>query len=137
MLDTRDLYEKKEELKQQVLDSFIETFPQYEEMTNDYEDILFEEEEIQSWKEDWLDEIAEIGEIEVLDDEVGSEFIYGVTLIDADEFEDYVEEMLKDYGYIPRDFPSWIEIDWKATADNVSQDYSEIAFQDKSYFYRS
>lgn len=49
----------------------METFEHYEDQTNDFEDILFEEEEIQSWKEDWLDEIAEIGEIEKIEDELG------------------------------------------------------------------
>ena len=71
-MDSRDLIEKREELKQQVLDSFLETFPHYEEQTPDFESILFEEEEIQSWKEDWLDEIEEITDIDTLEDEVSS-----------------------------------------------------------------
>ena len=100
-MDSRDLIEKREELKQQVLDSFNETFPQYEDMTDEYEDILFEEEEIQNWKEDWLDEIAEITDIEKLEDEVSSsEFNHGIYFIEEGDFVDYVEELLKDCGYI-------------------------------------
>ena len=139
-LDTRDLLERREELKQQVLDSFLENFPHYEEMTNDFEDILFEEEEIQSWKEDWLDEIEEITDIEKLEDEVndyaGDNFEDGVYLIVEDDFEDFVEQDLEDCGYIPKDFPTWIEIDWEATANNVKVDYTEVTYQGSSYLGR-
>ena len=139
-LDTRDLLERREELKQQVLDSFLENFPHYEEMTNDFEDILFEEEEIQSWKEEWLHEIEEITDIEKLEDEVndyaGDNFEDGVYLIVEDDFEDFVEQDLEDCGYIPKDFPTWIEIDWEATANNVRQDYTEVEFRGTTYLFR-
>ena len=139
-LDTRDLLERREELKQSVLDSFLENFPHYEEMTNDFEDILFEEEEIQSWKEEWLDEIEEITDIEKLEDEVndyaGDNFEDGVYLIVEDDFEDFVEQDLEDCGYIPKDFPTWIEIDWEATANNVRQDYTEVEFRGTTYLFR-
>ena len=134
-LDSRDLKEKREELQNQILDSFNETFPQYE--TDDFENILFEEEEVQSWKEDWLDEIVEITDIEKLEDEVSSsEWDYGITFISEDEFEDYCEELVEDCGYISKDFPTWIEIDWKATANNVKQDYSEVEYQGVTYLFR-
>ena len=139
-LDTRILLERREELKQSVLDSFLENFPHYEEMTNDFEDILFEEEEIQSWKEYWLDEIEEITDIEKLEDEVndyaGDNFEDGVYLIVEDDFEDFVEQDLEDCGYIPKDFPTWIEIDWEATANNVRQDYTEVEFRGTTYLFR-
>ena len=63
ILDTRDLIEEREDLKQQILNSFLETFEHYAEQTETFEDILFEEEEIESWKEDWLDEIVQIKDI--------------------------------------------------------------------------
>jgi len=135
-IDTRDLIEKRDELKQQILDSFLETFKHYEDQTECFDDILFEEEEIQNWKEDWLDEIAEICEIEKIEDELGSEFEYGVTLIHEDYFEEYTEELLIDCGYISKDFPSWIEIDWEATANNVKQDYTEVEYQGETYYGR-
>ena len=139
-LDTRDLIETRDELKQQVLDSFLENFPHYEEMINDFEDILFEEEEIQSWKEYWLDEIEEITDIEKLEDEVndyaGDNFEDGVYLIVEDDFEDFVEQDLEDCGYIPKDFPTWIEIDWEATANNVRQGYTEVEFRGITYLFR-
>ena len=134
MKDTRDLIEQREELKQQVLDSHNETF--FDQAVDDYEDIDFEE-VINEWKEDWLDAISLIGEIDVLEDAIGDEFEYGVTLIEESEFEDYVKDLLEDCGYIPKDFPSWIVIDWTETSDNVEQDYSELEFDGVTYLYRS
>ena len=136
MKDTRDLQTEREELKQQILDSFLEEFPQYEDMTESFEDIRFEEEEIENWKDGWYTELQVIEEIDKLEDEIGSEFEYGVTLIEEDEFEDYCQELLEDAGYISKDFPSWIIIDWDATCDNMREDYSELTFGGTSYLYR-
>lgn len=136
-IDTRDLIETRDELKQQVLDSFLEEFPHFEETTESFEDILFEQEEIESWKEDWQEEIDQISIIDEIEDEIGSEFDYGITLIPEDDFTDYTEDFLKDCGYISDDFPSWIEIDWETTADNVRQDYSELEYEGKTYLYRA
>ena len=136
ILDTRDLAERREALKQEILDSFLEYFPHYEEMTESFEDIRFEEEEIESWKQDWQEEINQITCIDEVEDEIGSEFDFGVTLIPEDDFTDYVEDLLKGCGYISDDFPSWIEIDWEATAENVKQDYSELEYKGETYFYR-
>ena len=135
-IDTRNLAERREALKQEILDSFLENFPHYEEMTESFEDIRFEEEEIESWKEDFEDELKEIEEIDDVENELGSEFEYGVTLVDIDDWEEYVEELLEDIGYIPKDFPSWIEIDWEATANNVKVDYMEVIYQGNSYLGR-
>ena len=137
-LDTRDLAETREELKQTILDSFLEEFPQYEDMTDTFEDIRFEEEEIQSWKDGWLDEIVTITDIEKLEDEIGSEWEYGVTLIEEDDFEEYCEEFVTDCGYISKDTPSLItnNIDWSGIADDMKQDYSEVVYNEITYLYR-
>src|SRR5690606_21902874 len=136
-IDTRELIETRDELKQQVLDSFLEDFPHYEEMIESFEDINFEEEEIESWKEVWQDELDQISIIDDLEVEIGSEFNYGTPLIPEDDFTDYVIDLLEDIGYISKDFPSWIEIDWEKTADNVRQDYSEIEYEGRYYLFRA
>ncbi len=48
---------------------------------------------------------------------------HGETLIEVDYFSEYVKELLKDCGYIPKNLPQWIAIDWEKTAENVAQDY--------------
>ena len=39
---------------------------------------------------------------------------------------DFAEQIATDCGYITRDLPSWIEIDWEKTWDNLSYDYTEL-----------
>lgn len=136
VLDTRDLIEKREELKEEIFNNFLECFPQYEDMTDCYEDILMEEEEIQDWKEGWSEEINHIEEIDFIEEEV-SEFNDGTALIDESDMEEYVKDLLKDLGYIPKDFPSWIKIDWNLTTDYVLEDYSEVTYQGTEYYYRN
>lgn len=137
MLDSRDLIEKRTEDKQDILDSFLDTFPHYEDMTDTFEDIRFEEEEIESWKEEWLYELNSIREIDELEDNISSsEWDYGLNLIEEGEFEDYCEELVIDCGYIPKDFPTWIEIDWSTTVNNIKQDYSEVEFRGEFFLYR-
>ena len=138
-IDTRDLIEKIEELKQQVLDSFLETFEHYADQTDTFEDILFEEEEIQNWKEDWLDEIDDICQIEKVEDEVGDEFEHGCTLIDEDDFEEYVKDLVSDCGELPINLPQYIadNIDWSGVADDLRVDYSEVEYQGINYLFRS
>ena len=40
---------------------------------------------------------------------------------------EFAEQLCQDCGYITRELPSWIEIDWQKTWDNaLSYDYTEI-----------
>ena len=40
---------------------------------------------------------------------------------------EFAEQIASDCGYITRDLPSWIEIDWQKTWDNaLSYDYTEL-----------
>lgn len=134
-LDTRDLAETMENLKDEVFCAFIEEFPQYEEITESYEDIKQNEEEIQSFLDLWKNEIEEIEEIQEIENNC-SEFSFGEALINGNYFEEYVKDLLTDCGYISRDFPHWIEIDWEATSENIKQDYSEIEYKNETYYFR-
>lgn len=120
-LDTRNLAERREELKQEILDSFLENFPHYEEMTESFEDIRFEEEEIDG-----------------VENKLGSEFKYGVTLVDVDDFEDYCEELMEEFGYINKDTPQLIKsnINYKGIAYDMKYDYTEVTYQGNSYLGR-
>lgn len=61
---------------------------------------------------------------------------YPSYLIRDSYFTDYTRDLLADIGTIPRDLPSWIEIDWHATACNVRVDYSSIDIDGVTYWYR-
>jgi len=61
---------------------------------------------------------------------------YPVTLVRDSYFTTYARELLEDCGTIPRDLPSWVEIDWDATARNVRMDYTAIEIDGTTYWYR-
>jgi predicted nuclease with TOPRIM domain len=138
-MDTRDLIEERDTLKQNILDSFLEEFPHYEDMTDTFEDIRFEEEELENWKDLWYTELEVIEAINELEDEIDNgEWEYGVHLIEEDDFEEYCEEFVKDCGFINRDTPQLIQnnIDWSGIAEDMKQDYSEVSFRGNNYLFR-
>ncbi len=61
---------------------------------------------------------------------------YPVTLIRDSYFRTYAQELVEDCGYISGDLPSWIEIDWNATARNVRMDYTSVEIDGVTYWYR-
>lgn len=61
---------------------------------------------------------------------------YPITLIREDYFEEYCEELVSDIGDLPREIPSYIEIDWKATAENIKVDYFSVDFDGVTYWTR-
>lgn len=73
------------------------------------------------------DAISEIGETYAED---------GVILIPENEFVEYAEQVCKENGYVDKNIPWWIVIDWDATADNIRQDYSEVEIEGETYLYQ-
>lgn len=61
---------------------------------------------------------------------------YPVTLIASSYFTEYAQELVSDVGDLPRALPSYIEIDWEATARNVRMDYSSVDIGGLTYYYR-
>lgn len=61
---------------------------------------------------------------------------YPVTLIRDSYFTDYTEELVKDCYGMPADLPSFIEIDWAATAENCKVDYTTTEIDGETYYYR-
>jgi len=61
---------------------------------------------------------------------------YPAQLIDDAYFVEYTQDLLADCGTIPRDLPSWVEIDWERTARNIREDYSAVEVDGRTYWYR-
>lgn len=59
---------------------------------------------------------------------------YGAQLIPIDRFTEYVEELVKDIGDLPQNIPDYIVIDWGETAENLKEDYSEVSYNNESYY---
>jgi hypothetical protein len=147
-LDTRDLEERLRTLEDEleVLEAKVSechTAREEAEAVNDDEETdavqeaADELESAESELTDWRkDNEEELNELRVMRDEI-PEWGYGETLVPETEWIYYVEELCVDCGYISKDFPGWIEIDWSATADNVAMDYSTVNYQGETYYYRS
>ena len=58
---------------------------------------------------------------------------HGETFIRDDYFSDYVEELLKEVGYIPDNLPEWIIIDWQETADTTHAAYTVFELMGTPY----
>ena len=61
---------------------------------------------------------------------------YPVILIRDSHFTDYAHELCEDIGDVPRDLPSYIEIDWEQAARDLSMDYTSTEIDGVTYFYR-
>ena len=86
--------------------------------------------------EDAADELAALVALQDEAERCAEDWRHGETLIRDSYFTDYAREMLKDCGTIPRDLPSWVKIDWEATARNVRVDYTAVNFYGVTYWIR-
>ena len=101
---------------------------------------------------DLLDELKTLDEedsydkerIEMIDDlkeEVGKDnFEMGVTFIRENYWVQYCEDLAYDCGYMDRqdnNNPLHYHIDWQGWADAVEMDYSQIDFNNDTYYWRA
>jgi len=61
---------------------------------------------------------------------------YPLTLINDSHFTDAMRELVEDIGDMPHGMPSYLAIDWDATADNLRVDYSSVEFDGDTFWYR-
>jgi hypothetical protein len=81
----------------------------------------------------------ELAVLQALQDEAegySEDWRHGATLVRDSYFTRYAQELCEDCGDIPRDLPSYIEIDWDATARNIQQDYTSVDFDGVTYWVR-
>lgn len=124
--DSREVIERIEELTAEFIDA-TEDGPA---------DVMSVDDWAYGLSRDDAEELAAL--IEFQDEADGmSDWQYGETFIRDDEFTNYAEEYLKDCGFIPADFPSWIAIDWEETASNLKPDYTDYTFRGETYWARS
>ena len=141
-LDLESLNDKLSELESDLYD--IENADDYvgkqNDIDNKLEHIADKEKEIQDCEFEYNRYSKELEELEELKDEIQNNsdegFEYGIQLIHENDIDDYLDELLEGCGYIPKDFPSWIEIDWQATYDNMKEDYNEIELNGNTFYVR-
>ena len=75
--------------------------------------------EIEGYGEEVVESFLEIFDI----DSIGS--LSDAYMGQYDSGAEFAQSIAEDCGEVPRDMPSWIEIDWKASWDNLDYDYTE------------
>lgn len=85
---------------------------------------------------DGHDELHSLRELCDEASDYSSDWTYGEQLIRKSYFTEYVKELCEDCGDVPRNMPSYLVIDWDATADNIAVDYTEVEFDGVPYMIR-
>lgn len=122
IIDVRDVIARVEELRE-IRDNSVEVAG----------------EEGQEMQEDEKEELAKL-EVLLSDmcgyggDEQWEGNWYPVTLISESYFETAMDSDMEDFGYIPKDLPSFLTI--TVDYDALKQDYSEVEFDGNTYYYR-
>ena len=133
-LDVRDIIERLVELEDER-DAWIE---------NDGGDEDEQSRTEQDWIVEFPDGAEELTSLSSLLDELksnggGEKFRgdwYPISLIRDSYFVDAMRDLVEDIGDMPKGFPSYLEIDWEATARNLRADYSCIEYDGVTYWYR-
>lgn len=131
VVDLRDVIERFEELESEHDDLEAECADSEEDGTKALNDWIEENNEEFQAITDLLDNLKGYG-----GDEQWRGDWYPVTLISEDYFTDYCKDLVQDIGDLPNGIPSYIEIDWDATAKNLRVDYSEVEINGNTYLYR-
>lgn len=118
-----------------VIDS-RDVIARFEELKGEREVLEDDIEKVNEWDGDNGEEFKNLRDL-IEECEGHDDWEHGETLIHRDYWVEYCQQLLEDIGYIPKDLPSWIVIDWEATADNIEADYSVVVFGDEVYLIRS
>lgn len=148
-IDTRDLYKRQCEL-QSLKDALKEAQDELEEFDPERPNVApddgvwHEEKErledaVESARSDFgEDEQEELEELDNLENEVGSEWRHGETMIPAHQFRDYAEELAADSCDMEQaDIWPFRHIDWGAAAEELKQEYSEVEYQGTTYLFHA
>ena len=134
--DLESLNDELKDLQSELYD--IEKEEGYKD--NKLEEIAEKENEIQECEFEYKRYSEELAELEALKEEIESNsdecFECGIQLIHNNYIEDYLDGLLEDCGYLPKDLPHWIKIDWQATYDNMKEDYTEIELNGNTFYIR-
>ena len=88
-------------------ENFRDHYETYSRLVDDYEEVV-----------DEFIEDFDVSTIENFEDMYQGQYESGA---------DFAEQICQDCGYITRELPSWVEIDWQKTWDNaLSYDYTLI-----------
>lgn len=131
IIDSRDIQERIDEL-QTEFENLIDAVENAEDS-----DLKIVEEELETWLDVNGDEYVSLVAFKNEAESYTSEWDYGNAFISDGYFEDYARELAEDIGAVDKK-ASWPNqfIDWNAASEALKIDYSEIIFDDVSYWVR-
>jgi len=146
VIDSRDVISRIEELeseREDLVNALEEAETALNEAEEDAENMGELEDtidnargELSDWDDDNADELKALQDLQEETEGYCSDWSYGASLIRDDYFEQYCQELVQDVGDLPNGIPSYIVIDWEATADNIKQDYTSVDFDGVTYWVR-
>ncbi len=133
LVDTWNAKMKRNVIIERVLEDNDDLEPLDEVLS--YEDIDLEDERFSCIAMDEIFHLEQILEF-VEELESAGDYIYGIPIIHEDYFTEYCTNFLEEVGYISKDFPTWIEIDYETTAGRMKEDYISAEFEGETYYAR-
>ena len=117
-----------EQETQELLDEYNETYCwEYNDMLDFIKE--YGEKKFRDYYEDYYRAVDDLGE-DIVNAFIEVFYIESIGNIEESyqgqmTGEEFAQNIAFDCGYVRGDLPSWIEIDWKASWDNLSYDYCE------------
>lgn len=150
ILDTRDIQERIDELEY-ILESYEDEYDAYKydhavwhddyiEWTNqrsasEKNNVKPVEPEIPEEPTDEIDELKMLSDVKA-EIEGYCEWEFGEALIRDSYFTEYTQDLVTDIGDLPHNIPSYLVIDWDATAANIQMDYTTVEVNNHTYYVR-
>jgi hypothetical protein len=131
IIDSRDVIERLEELQEERQD-----------LVDAVEDAEGKEakrvasEALEEWDNDNGNDLRAIKALAEEGENCAADWLYGEALIRESYFVEYCQDLCEDIGDLPKEMPSYLVIDWEATAKNLQQDYTSIDFDGVTYLVR-
>jgi DNA repair exonuclease SbcCD ATPase subunit len=94
------------------------------------------QENLDAWDDEHGEEYKALEEFCNEAEQYCSDWHHGVQLILDEHWTEYAEQLTDDLGAIPRNMPTYVVIDWEATADNLKADYTAVEWGAYTYWVR-
>lgn len=130
-IDSRDIIERISELQGE-----LESLQENVDDAEGEDDVATAKEDLSDWQEENQEELDNLKSLAEDAEDYCEDWEFGATLINESYFINYCQELVSDIGDMPREIPSYIVIDWEATAENLMVDYTAVDFGDTTYYVR-
>lgn len=130
-IDSRDIIERISELQGE-----LESLQENVDDAEGEDDVATAKEDLSDWQEENQEELDNLKSLAEDAEDYCEDWEFGATLINESYFINYCQELVSDIGEMPREIPSYIVIDWEATAENLMVDYTAVDFGDTTYYVR-